>query len=116
MSKRKLSKLLGKNLKYTAFIEEFSIDKHRYLLKDVRHEGKAYADHLWILPTTGTKTIDAGSKIMFEATAYMYNDKFDVRKQGLNHCKNFQTLSDDYHEQIIKEKDDAKYKRRRKQR
>ena len=39
MNKRKLSKLLGKNLKYTAFIEEFSIDKHRYLLKDIKHEG-----------------------------------------------------------------------------
>lgn len=114
MTKRKLSKLLGKDLQYTAILGEFSKQKGRILLTNVRHEGKLYADHVWILRTTGTKNIKEDSRIMFDAISYMYNDKFNIRKQGLNYCKNFQTLDEDYHNQLDQERNDANHKKKRK--
>ena len=108
MSKRKFLKLLDKEVKYTANYEYFCPDKNRILLTDVKSDNKIYADHAWIRTHESTKKLKDNTKISFLGTAYMYNDKFDVRKQGLKYCKNFQELSDDFGAQIQKEKNDAK--------
>ena len=113
MSKRKFLKFLGKEIKYTANYEYFCQEKKRALLTDVKMENKLYADHVWIFTTESSKKIENNSKVMFLATAYMYNDKFNVRKQGLKFCKNFQNLNDEFKDQIIKETKDAKHSKQR---
>ena len=113
MSKRKFLKLLGKEVKYTANYEYFCTDKNRALLTDIKNENKLYADHAWVLAHESTKKMGNNIKVSFMATAYMYNDKFNVRKQGLKFCKNFQKLSDDFNNQMNKETKDAKHSKQR---
>ncbi len=116
MTKRKFSKLLNKEARYTAILKQVSEKGigSRIMIKNVQHKGKEYADHSWIIHSLATRKIPYNSKISFDATAYMYNDKFNVRKQGLKHCKNFEIINDDYIEQQDKEThDNFHYKKRK---
>ncbi|MCD6435638.1 MAG: hypothetical protein J7L15_04555 [Clostridiales bacterium] len=100
MTKRKFSKLLNKEVTYTAIKTQKSAPKAenpRVLLTDIKHKGKLYADHAWVIDIDTLNRIPIGSEIEFKATAYMYNDKFDVRKQGLKWCHHYYKLHEEYH-------------------
>lgn len=114
MNKRKLSKLLNKEETYTAILGDFDKQKGRTLLTDVRHQNKLYADHIWISRTLSSKAIAIDSKVSFIGTAFMYNDKFGIRKEGLTKCKSFESIGNGYWEQMHKEKTDAGFKTQRK--
>jgi len=114
MTKRKFSKLLNKEAKYTAIKKHISKNKeqNRILLLDVKYKNKLYADHVWILRSEILDKIPEDTEIEFIATAYMYNDKYGVRKQGLDKCRSFRTKSDHYNDDIALE--NLKYMKRRK--
>jgi len=100
MSKRKFSKLLNKEVIYTAIkLKEANqtAENPRVLLKNIKHKGKLYADHAWVIATETLDRIDEGSEIEFKATAYMYNDKFNIRKQGIKWCHHYYKLHEEYH-------------------
>ena len=115
MTKRKFSKLLNKEVKYTAVLKQISNDTgSRVMIQNVMYGNKLYSDHSWIKSSITTEKIPYNSKISFEATAYMYNDKFGIRKQGLKSCKNFEIINEDYTEQQDKETHDNFHYRKRK--
>ena len=114
MNKRKLSKLLGKELQYTAILGRFCEQKRRILLTSVEQDNKLYAQHIWIEKNKDLDRIDIGEQIAFKAISYMYNDKFNIRKQGLNKCRSFHKVDEDYLSLMSKEKIDSEHKRRRK--
>jgi len=99
ISKRKLNKLLGKELQYTAIYKGKSKDKNRALLLNVEHKGKEYTDHVWVKLQHHLISKKPGTKIKFSAVAYMYNDKKNRRKQGLDRCRDYETYIEHY-EQI----------------
>ena len=113
MNRKRLTKLLGKRLEYTAILGEYCENKERIIIKDIKHKSKKYADHCWIKKSSSMKNINIGDQLHFQAEAYMYNDKFNVRKEGLKFCKNFQKLSDDFNNQMNKETKDAKHSKQR---
>ena len=116
MTKRKFSKLLNKEAIYTAILKHVA-DKGegtRVMISDVKHKNKLYADHAWISRSISTDKIPYNTEISFTGTAYMYNDKFDVRKQGLKSCKNFEIINHDYHDQQDREHHDAIFYKKRK--
>ena len=96
MTKRKFSKLLGKQAVYTATRQEYDNYKDRILLKDVKHKGKLYSDHIWTKVEPALERIDIGQDVCFNATGYMYNDKFGTRKQGLNRCHDYHIFHKEY--------------------
>ncbi len=100
MTKRKFSKLLNKEVTYTAIKKQNANSKAenpRVLLTDIRHNGKLYADHAWVIGIETLNRISLNSEIEFKGTAYMYNDKYDVRKQGLKWCHHYYKLHEEYH-------------------
>ena len=103
-NKRKFSKLLNKEVEYTAIRKQISNNGSRILLTDVKHKGKLYADHAWVVKASTLEDIDAETNIIFNATAYMYNDKFNVRKQGLKNCNSYHKINKDYNDQRAIEK------------
>jgi hypothetical protein len=102
MTKRKFSKLLNKEVQYTAIKGEVTKnkEKNRIILKDVRYKNKVYADHVWVFITEALDKIPIGTRIAFTGTAYMYNDKFNTRKQGLKDCHGYHEYHEDYNDQI----------------
>ena len=103
MTKRKFSKLLNKETTYTATKDRFDKVIGRILLKDIKYNGKVYADHVWVREESVLNRIIKETKISFKGTAYMYNDKFGIRKQGLKHCHDYTKLNEDYTQEDSKE-------------
>ena len=107
MTKRKFSKLLGKEAEYTAVKTKpkYEGEKSEFgavLLTDIRYKGKLYADHSWINIGDALDRFEFGDKIGFTATASMYTDGHGVRKQGIHKCHKFHATHDTY------DKDEAK--------
>ncbi len=100
MTKRKFSKLMNKEVEYTAIKTSYSKEYDKVLLKDIKYNGKLYADHAWINSHHALEKIEFKSKMKFLATGTMYNDKFNQRKQGLTKCRQFETVDHTYEKDI----------------
>ena len=87
-SRRKLIKLLGKKLQYSAIFLK-SKDKSALLI-DVSHKGKIYTDHIWVSYSSVLEKLNCKAKIIFFATAKTYIDSYGVRKYGLDKCHSYQ--------------------------
>ncbi len=116
MNKRKFSKLLNKEVEYTATKADGTIKGNRVLLRNVKYEGKLYSDHVWVYPNEILTLFDVDTDVLFKATAYMYNDNFNTRKQGLRACNSYQKINHDYNNNILKENSNALQKKKRKNR
>lgn len=115
MNKRKLAKFLNKEIIYTATLKVNNKKKYpRSLLVDIKHHGKLYSEHCWISHNISLEKLSVDTKVRFTGTAFMYNDKFNVRKQGLKWCKDFEIMTDEFLGQMKKENIDAHYARKRK--
>lgn len=86
-SRKKLTKLLGKKLEYTATFHRYEGSKA--LLTGVKHKGKEYSDHVWVGYCYALQGFKTKTKIGFRATAETYKDKRGMRKHGLSRCHNY---------------------------
>lgn len=94
MVRKKLQKLLGKELEYTA-----TYDKKKggqVCLVDVEYGGKVFADHVWVHYADRMAKYKHGDKLRFFAVAYTYKDSFNVRKNGINRCHSYMIVDDQY--------------------
>jgi hypothetical protein len=89
MSRKKLSKLFGKLLPYSATIGRLSDDEENVLLLNVCQGGKEVSDHCWISRVHALKAFNIGDEITFHAVATTYKDKKGRRKNGLIKCQSY---------------------------
>lgn len=85
--RKKLNKLLGKKLEYTAVFDK--VINGKALLIDVKYKGKTYTDHIWVGHCYILQGLSFKTKIVFLATAETYKDKHGVRKNGLSRCHRY---------------------------
>jgi hypothetical protein len=96
LDRRKLRKLLGKELEYTAVIRcviTKTTGKRRVILLDVKQNGKLICDHIWIHEMMAIEKIDDNAEVIFNAIASTYNDSKGERKIGLKQCFNFRVYT-----------------------
>ena len=96
ISRKKLNKLLGKQVEYKAtFMRSYERGgKRMALLADVSYDGKLVADHVWVNMTNTLTVIDNETYIKFNAIAYTYTDSQKRRKNGLKGCRNYHIVND----------------------
>ena len=109
MTRKKLVKLLGKNLEYTATYQ--SSKGTRAVLVDVHHKGKYLCDHVNVSLHYTLQKVAYGTEVSFNATAITYKDSFDVRKHGLGKCHSYLPIHEGHN--IVKHDNDQKRKRRK---
>lgn len=109
--RKKLLKLLGKDVEYSAVFKH--IKGSSAVLLNVCHNGKLLCDHVCVSAHYTLKKMENGTEIVFNATAHTYTDTKGVRKHGLEKCHNYHVKHDGY--KIVK-KDDAQKKARKRTR
>ena len=87
LARKKLLKLMGKSVEYTAKIQRICEDG--VLLTNVKYKNKVMTDHVWVGKTLNLSGISLGKIVVFMATAITYTDSRGNRKHGLNQCFNF---------------------------
>lgn len=96
----KLKNLIGKEKTFTAILA-WRDNGTRILLKNVKHKGKEYTDHINTFSNCGIEKWKLnGQEVSFTATAFTYTDSKNIRKYGLNNIKHLEALefSDILHE------------------
>lgn len=94
MVRKKLQKLLGKEVEYTAIFDKRK--EAQACLTDVKYNGKTFTDHVWVKYTDRMAKYEHGTEIRFFATAYTYKDSHDVRKHGISKCHRFMVVDEQY--------------------
>lgn len=107
MSRKKLVKLLGKDVEYTATFKR--INENRAVLIDLKHKGKYLCDHVNVSKHYLLTALEADTEISFNATAYTYRDSKGVRKHGLSKCHKYMPV----HEGNYRVQHDNDQKRKR---
>lgn len=88
LTRKKLLKLIGKELEYSATVGRLG-SEDGILLLDVCHKGKLVSDHCWVSTNRTIETFEKGSRVIFKATATTYRDKQGNRKHGLDKCYDY---------------------------
>ena len=109
-NRKKLNKLLGKKLEYTAVFKKYNGDKA--LLTEVCYKGKSYTDHAWVSYHNTLRGFKIKTKIAFYATATTYTDSHGVRKNGLNRCHRYRVDEEAF--DIVKHDNEQRYLRGKK--
>ena len=111
MNRKKLTKLIDKELLYTATYDKIGNCGLNICVTDVKQGNKTLTDHAWIQLSKGlSPSIKKGDKISFLATARTYKDTRGQRKNGLYKCRKFTLVNDEYETHVKKEEED--YRRR----
>ncbi len=97
-TRKKLKKLLGKQLEYTGIVGNLCTTGTRVCIESVQHQGKEVTDHAWITLIDSLRTHPKGTRIKFMGTAYTYTDKRGKRKHGLSKCSRFIVTNKAYDE------------------
>ncbi len=92
MNRKKLLKVIGKELEYTATFEKICDFGENVCLVDVKHKGKVLTDHIWTGLTDNLAQFNEGDELKFKATARTYKDRKGNRKNGLYKCYNFRRV------------------------
>ena len=108
--RKKLRKLLNKELIYTGIVGVRSHDKNTVCIEDVKHEGKKICCHVWVSNVKSILPHEKGTQVSFSGTATTYRDKQKVRKNGINQCHDFKVNNESYRKLI--EEDQINLKRR----
>jgi len=82
-SRKKLNKLIGKRVIYTATISR--ITDTTVLLENVCHNGKMVTDHVWI--SKNNFDFKDEDEVQFSAVAETYKDSHGARKTGLGYVR-----------------------------
>lgn len=98
-NRKRLSRLIGKELEYTATISIRSGANDNICLKDIKYKGKMVSDHCWVLHWNLTE-FENGTDIVFKATACTYKDRHNVRKTGLRDLHNVKRYNEDIHDEL----------------
>jgi hypothetical protein len=93
-SRKKFSRLLGKELEYSATF--CCVNDTRVVVKDVHQDGKYITDHVCISNCYALNKFKDGDKISFTGTASTYTDSKGVRKHGLQKCHDYRKSNDSY--------------------
>ena len=96
MSRKKLLKLIGKELEYTATFDKVCAFGTNVVLEDVKYKGKLLTDHVWVKKSESMDKYKHGDVLRFKATAHTYTDKVGERKNGLGRCHHFMMVNDSY--------------------
>lgn len=88
LTRKKLLKLIGKELEYCATVGRLGTNDG-ILLLDVCHKGKFVTDHCWVSTNRTIETFEKGSRVIFNATATTYKDTQGNRKHGLDKCYDY---------------------------
>ena len=102
-TRKKLKKLLNKELNYTGVVGNFDETNCKICIESVQFEGKEVTDHVWVSNIHSLKKHGKGTRVTFFATAYTYNDSKNRRKNGLGRCKSFKVVNEAYSEISAKE-------------
>ena len=102
-TRKKLKKMLGKELEYTGVVGSLCSTGTRVCIESVQHNGKEVTDHVWVTLVHSLKTHPKGTRLSFLGTAYTYTDKNKKRKHGLNGCKKFSVTNQAYDETVAVE-------------
>lgn len=94
MNRKKMSKLFGKLLDYTATVGKESEEKGSTLLLNVCYKGKEVSDHCWVSTTHALTAFKEGDEITFKGVATTYKCKQQERKNGLERCQSYFLVSD----------------------
>lgn len=106
MSRKKLIKLLNKELEYTGTFEKIGNGGDNICITNVKHNGKTVTDHVWIGLSRESHGASVGDEVRFTATARTYKDTRGERKHGLSQCHDFRTNTKEYRDLSA---DDAAY-------
>ena len=109
MTRKKLVKFLGKDLKYTATYQ--SSKGTKAVLVDVYHKGKYICDHVNVSLHYTLQKLTYGTELSFTAVAITYKDTFNIRKHGLSKCHNYLPKHEGH--DIVKHDNYQKRKRRK---
>ena len=93
ITRKKLVKLLGKSVEYTAILGRKSVTTNQTLIMDVMYQGKLVSDHMWVEAGLALNKIAIGTDISFRAVAHTYKDAHGYRKNGLNDCSNYKAVN-----------------------
>ena len=100
MTRKKLARLIGKQVKYTATIgTDVDVGGKTLCLNDIKHKGKIVTDHVWAL-VYKFKDFNPGDVVEFIGTAYTYFDKHKNRKTGLREINSVKRYLGDMHEEV----------------
>lgn len=99
--RKRLSKLLGKRVAYTATVN--TIRGCNVCLVNVCHKGKEVADHLWCSCKFIIENYEKGTEIDFTAVAYTYRDTKNIRKNGIKNLLGFKESDKEYEDVVTKE-------------
>jgi hypothetical protein len=100
MSRKRLARLIGKEVKYTATITgHVDVGGKTTCLQRIKHKGKNVADHVWILRGPFMQ-FNRGDKVEFTGKAYTYHDKYNKRKTGIITIGNVKRHLGEIHEEI----------------
>ncbi len=100
MSRKKMTKLIGREVEWVGTMTRFSDDGNNVMLVDVSHKGKILTDHVWIKIYDKIKLLKLGTKIKFIGIARTYTDSHGVRKNGLYKCFDFDIYDEEYFEAL----------------
>jgi len=89
LNRKKLQKLLGKDVEWTATMYRYGENMNNVMLVDVKHKGKLMTDHVWISNYDSIKQFELGTELRFNAVAVTYKDSKGRRKHGLKRCHSF---------------------------
>jgi len=109
-TRKKLKKLLGKELSYTGIIG--NICDNRVCIEAVCHSGKEVTDHVWVGMVHSLKTHERGTRVKFKGKAYTYTDTKGERKHGLHYCKMFVVSNETYDEVVNVERKNLQQRKR----
>lgn len=112
MERKKLTRLIGKELTYTATFDKVGNCGLNICVTNVKQGGKTLTDHAWIQLSMGlSPLIKMGDLMSFTATARTYKDTKGTRKNGLHKCHKFKVLNEEYESEVKKEEENFRRKR-----
>ena len=107
--RKRLIKLLGKELRYEGTYSRISEYGGSVMLIDIKYNGKIVSDHIWVASCNELNKTVEGETFTFLATASSYKDKNGKRKYGLKKCYRYHFGGD----VVAKAKDDCRNKFKR---
>ncbi len=91
--RKKLGKILGKEVLYTATVSGVGRSGEYVSLQDVKYKGKLFADHIWTNNTVHIEKIEFGTRVGFLGTAVSYVSS-GIRKYGIRQIHSYRILND----------------------
>ena len=103
MCRKKLKTKLGKRVQFTGTLgRESDKTKGRYILTDIKYEGKVVSDHNWLMLGNINPKFTEGDYMSFIAFVGRYDDTHGVQsKLGLQEVSSFMLAEDALVNKII---------------